>query len=59
MLGHVPLPAKITQQVLEPIDLRERYGPDPDVDEVYADVLERMQRALDALQAERRLPLIG
>ena len=59
MLGHWPLPAKITQQVLEPIHLRERYGDDPDVDEVYDDVIERMQRALDALQSERRLPVIG
>ena len=37
MLGHCPLPAKITIQVLEPIDLRERYGDDPDLDEVYDD----------------------
>ncbi len=59
MLGHWPLPAKITQQVLEPIHLRERYGPHPDVDEVYDDVIERMQRTLDALQSERRLPVIG
>jgi len=59
MLGHWPLPAKITQQALEPIHLRERYGPEPDVDEVYDDVLERMQRALDALQAERSLPVLG
>jgi len=59
MLGHWPLPAKITQQVLEPINLRERYGPNPDVDEIYDDVLERMQRTLDSLQSERRLPVIG
>jgi 1-acyl-sn-glycerol-3-phosphate acyltransferase len=59
MLGHLPLPAKITQQVLEPIHLRERYGRNPDVDEVYADVLGRMQGALDGLQAERRLPVVG
>ncbi len=59
MLGHWPLPAKITQQVLEPIHLRERYGDDPDVEEIYDDVIERMQRALDALQSERRLPVIG
>ena len=59
MLGHWPLPAKITQQVLEPINLRERYGRNPDVDEIYDDVLERMQRTLDSLQSERRLPVIG
>ena len=59
MLGHWPLPAKITQQVLEPIHLREQYGRDPDIDQVYDDVIEKMQRALDALQSERRLPVIG
>ncbi|MDQ3647083.1 MAG: acyltransferase family protein [Actinomycetota bacterium] len=59
MLGHWPLPAKITQQVLEPIHLRDRYGPDPDVEEIYDDVLELMQRTLDSLQSERRLPVIG
>jgi 1-acyl-sn-glycerol-3-phosphate acyltransferase len=59
MLGHWPLPAKITQQVLEPIHLREQYGSKPDIDEVYDDVIEKMQRALDALQSERRLPVIG
>ncbi len=32
MTGHLPLPAKITIQVLEPIDLRERFGPEPDLD---------------------------
>ncbi len=44
MLGHLPLPAKITIQVLPPIDLREEFGPDPDLDEVYDDVVRRMQR---------------
>ncbi len=59
MLGHVPLPAKITTQVLEPMHLRERYGEDPDVDEIYYDVLTDMQDTLRGLQAERRLPVIG
>ena len=35
MLGHIPLPAKITVEALPPIHLREEFGPDPDVDEVY------------------------
>ena len=39
MLGHVPLPAKITIDVLEPIDLREEFGEEPDLDEVYTEVL--------------------
>ena len=59
MLGHFPLPAKITTQVLDPIDLREEFGADPDLDEVYEDIVGRMQTTLDALAQERRLPLIG
>jgi 1-acyl-sn-glycerol-3-phosphate acyltransferase len=59
LLGHLPLPAKITTQVLPPLDLEERYGDEPDVDEIYADVIERMQDVLDAMAAERTLPLIG
>jgi 1-acyl-sn-glycerol-3-phosphate acyltransferase len=54
MLGHLPLPAKITIQVLPPIDVR-----DLDVDEAYDLVVEQMQNTLAALQAERRLPVVG
>ncbi len=59
MLGHIPAPAKITIQVLDPIDLRERYGQNPDIDAVYDDLIASMQETLTALQAERRLPVIG
>jgi 1-acyl-sn-glycerol-3-phosphate acyltransferase len=59
MLGHIPLPAKITIQVLPPIDLREQFGPEPDVDEVYDEIVGRMQATLTALASERRLPVIG
>jgi 1-acyl-sn-glycerol-3-phosphate acyltransferase len=59
MLGHVPLPAKITIDVLDPIDLRAEFGEAPDLDEVYAEVIGRMQAALTALQAERSLPVLG
>ena len=59
MLGHVPLPAKITIEALPPIDLRREFGPEPDLDEVYDDVIADMQRTLDELQAERRFPVIG
>jgi hypothetical protein len=59
LLGHLPLPAKITIEVLPPIDLREEFGPDPDIDEVYDHVTGVMQRALDGLAAERRFPVIG
>lgn len=58
-LGHIPLPAKITIEVLPPIDLEREFGPDPDVDEVYAHVTAQMQEALNGLAAERRFPVIG
>jgi 1-acyl-sn-glycerol-3-phosphate acyltransferase len=59
MAGHLPLPAKITIQVLEPIDLEQEFGEEPDLDEVYEAVVGRMQRTLDDLARERRLPVIG
>jgi hypothetical protein len=59
MLGHVPLPAKITIEALPPIHLREEFGDDPDVDEIYDHVIRLMQETLDALAAERQLPIIG
>jgi hypothetical protein len=59
MLGHIPLPAKITVEVLPAIDLREQFGPDPDVAEIYDRVTTTMQETLDALAAERRLPILG
>lgn len=59
MLGHVPLPAKITIEALPPIHLREEFGQDPDVHEVYDHVIRLMQETLDALAAERRLPVLG
>jgi 1-acyl-sn-glycerol-3-phosphate acyltransferase len=59
VFGHLPLPAKIAVQVMEKIDLRERYGEDPDVDRVYEDVLRDMQDVLTALRDERRLPVVG
>lgn len=59
LLGHVPLPAKITIQVLAPIDLRERFGPRPSLDDAYDHVIRVMQQGLDDLAAERRLPIIG
>jgi 1-acyl-sn-glycerol-3-phosphate acyltransferase len=54
MLGHIPLPAKITVEALAPIDVSEL-----EVDDAYELVLERMQRTLTGLQAERRLPVVG
>jgi 1-acyl-sn-glycerol-3-phosphate acyltransferase len=59
MLGHLPLPAKITIETLPAIDLRAEFGPDPDVDEIYDHVQRLMQDTLDALAAERRFPVLG
>jgi len=57
LLGHVPLPAKLTVEALEPIDLGARFGADADA--AYAGVVALMQDALDRLAAERRLPVLG
>jgi 1-acyl-sn-glycerol-3-phosphate acyltransferase len=59
MLGHVPLPAKITVEALPPIYLREQFGQNPDVSEINRYVLSEMQGKLDELAAERRFPFIG
>lgn len=57
--GRLPLPAKITIEVLPPIDLRERFGRHPDVHAIYEHVTSVMQDALDRLEAERTLPVLG
>ncbi len=54
MLGHIPLPAKLTIQVLEPIDV-SRMG----VDTAYEQVTTAMQTALTGLAEERSLPVLG
>ena len=59
MFGHIPLPAKISVQVLPPIHLRREFGRNPDIDEIYDEVMRRMQATLDSLAEERRLPVIG
>jgi len=58
-LPHIPLPAKITIEVLEPINLREEFGPEPDRREVAQEIQRRMQVVLDRLARERRLPVLG
>jgi 1-acyl-sn-glycerol-3-phosphate acyltransferase len=57
--GRLPLPAKITVQVLPPIDLKDRFGDDADLDEVYEEVTGEMQDALTDLSEERTLPIVG
>jgi 1-acyl-sn-glycerol-3-phosphate acyltransferase len=59
MMGHIPLPSKITVETLPAINLRQEFGPDPDPGEVYDHLTRIMQETLDALAAERRLPVIG
>jgi len=55
----MPLPAKIVDQVLEPIDIVARFGKNPDIDEVDSYVRSVMQNALDRLARERRFPVLG
>jgi 1-acyl-sn-glycerol-3-phosphate acyltransferase len=54
MFGHIPLPAKITIQVLEPIDVSRM-----DVDKAYERVTTQMQTALTGLSEERTFPVLG
>jgi 1-acyl-sn-glycerol-3-phosphate acyltransferase len=55
--GHLPLPARITIEVPDPIDVAARFG--DDVDRAYDEVVARMQRAVDRLAAARRWPVLG
>jgi 1-acyl-sn-glycerol-3-phosphate acyltransferase len=57
--GRLPLPAKVTVEVRPPIDIGERFGPDPDAERVYESVTEEMQRTLDRLSDERAAPVVG
>ena len=59
LFGRIPLPAKITMEVMKPINLREEFGKDPDLDEIYDEVTTRMQGTLTTLASERSLPVIG
>jgi 1-acyl-sn-glycerol-3-phosphate acyltransferase len=55
----LPLPAKITVDVLPPMDLKKRFGANPDFDEVYEEVTGDMQDALSELSDERTVPIVG
>jgi 1-acyl-sn-glycerol-3-phosphate acyltransferase len=57
--ARIPLPAKITIRALPKIELEERLGADPDVEEAYELVTGKMQSALYDLDAERSLPVIS
>ena len=56
---NLPLPTKIVTQVLDPIDVRGEFGPEPDVAAVDEEVRRRMQQALDELAEQRRFPVLG
>jgi 1-acyl-sn-glycerol-3-phosphate acyltransferase len=55
----IPLPAKITVEVLPPIDLKEQFGAGPEPDQVYDEITGEMQQALSELQQQRTLPVVG
>jgi len=60
----LPLPAKITVELGEPIDWVARYGPEAAGDDeivraCYAEITGTMQSTLDRLAARRRLPVLG
>jgi 1-acyl-sn-glycerol-3-phosphate acyltransferase len=57
--ANFPLPTKIVNQVLDPIDVFARFGRNPDVAEVDAYVRSVMQNALDQLARLRRFPVLG
>jgi hypothetical protein len=60
----LPLPAKITVELGEPIDWSTRWGPEAAEDDVivqacYDELTGTMQATLDRLTAERRFPIVG
>jgi 1-acyl-sn-glycerol-3-phosphate acyltransferase len=57
--GRIPLPAKIIVRALPKIDLKQRLGAKPDIEEAYELVTGKMQKALSDLDDERSLPVIG
>jgi len=57
--GRIPLPAKITVEVLPPIDLETELGADADPDDAYELVTGLMQDVLDQLADARTFPVIG
>lgn len=56
-LGHLPLPAKIRMEILEPIDVKERFGEDDAT--AYHYVTDLMQETLTALAADQVLSPLG
>lgn len=60
--SHIPLPAKITNQILAPIRVSadpRRAQDDAYVDLVYGQVQERIQEAVGSMAMKRRFPILG
>jgi 1-acyl-sn-glycerol-3-phosphate acyltransferase len=60
--AHVPLPAKIRTEILDPIDVDhdpERLGDNAYVQSVYDRVEAEIQSGMDRLAARRRFPVFG
>ena len=60
--AHVPLPAKIRTELLDPIEVvddPERIDDDAYVQKVYDEVEAAIQAGMDRLAAKRRLPVLG
>jgi len=57
--ANFPLPTKIVNQALEPINVAAMFGSNPDVAEVDSYVRSVMQNALDRLARQRRFPVLG
>jgi 1-acyl-sn-glycerol-3-phosphate acyltransferase len=63
-LPTLPLPAKVTVELGDPLSWHEQYGPaaaddDEVVARLYAEITGSMQATLDRLAAERRFPVLG
>ena len=59
---HLPLPAKIRTELLDPIHLDkdpERVNDGEYVDSIYVEVQTAIQNAMDRLAKQRRLPILG
>jgi 1-acyl-sn-glycerol-3-phosphate acyltransferase len=57
--GRVPLPAKISIEVLEPIDVGDELGAGGEPDDGYELVTSTMQETLTRLSEARTLPVVG
>jgi 1-acyl-sn-glycerol-3-phosphate acyltransferase len=60
--AHVPLPAKIRTELLEPIEVDDdpdRAGDDAYVQKIYDEVQAAIQAGMDRLAARRTLPVLG